>query len=116
MRNVVNYIATCALPRAIGIGHIHSLICSTQIDIVDRWRWRSGTMAWRGHRGKHQTASPMANVTCAICSLRTGARQRCACVFLVISVRVTEFSASITRTCALQNDMDHVHTYVLSLM
>ena len=78
----------------------HIQIRSTQIlfGVLWWWRWRSGT---RGYRGLDTTTpnsfySKFANVTRArrtspapayiiMCaqSLRTGARQRCACVFLV---------------------------------
>jgi len=79
----------------------HIQIRSTQIlfSVFWWWRWRSRT---RGHRGLDTTTpnsfySKFANVTRATrasaspafmtraCSLRTCTRQRCACVFLVLS-------------------------------
>jgi len=95
---------TSALPRVIRryrpyVCHIvqYIQVCSTQIDVVDHRRQRSLVMEMevRGNSEAepHGLTASTANVTCATRTphphmtrmhrLRTGARQRCACVFLV---------------------------------
>jgi len=103
LRNVTRNVVTYWIYHRYGPYVCHTVwhiqIRSTQIlfGVLWWWRWRSGT---RGHRGLDTTTpnsfySKFANVTRATraspapafmtCArgLHTGARQRCACVFLV---------------------------------
>ena len=108
---VVGHAQECHAECCWAICASHSLTHSDMLDsdrrvddsVLWRWRWRLGTTAQRGHHGldatnTKQLASHTENLTRATRaspepayearahSLRTGARQRCACVFLVKSL------------------------------